>query len=177
MHRFSADIVARARRIKVLLLDVDGVLTDGTIFLDNNGLEAKAFNIKDGLGLTLLKRYGVPSGIITGRDSHVVTRRAEELGMEILVQGCPDKLAAVRKIAAANGWSLEQVAYVGDDLIDLPLLLQAGLAVTVADGVAEVRQRVHHVTAAPGGRGAVREVCELILMAQGRWATALAQYC
>ncbi|MDH5526847.1 MAG: HAD hydrolase family protein [Nitrospirota bacterium] len=176
MHRFSEDTVARARKVRMLLLDVDGVLTDGTIFLDNNGVEGKGFNIMDGLALTLLQKAGVPAGIITGRDSNVVTTRARELGLEILVQGCTAKLPAAREIAEQRGLTLEQVAYVGDDLIDIALLKHAGLAVSVPNGAPEAHARAHHVTGPPGGRGAVREVCELILKAQGKWDDIVARY-
>lgn len=172
----SEDTIRRAGRIRLLLLDVDGVLTNGTIYLDNEGIESKGFNIKDGLGLNLLKRSGIQVGIITGRHSAVVAHRARELGIGLVIQGCRDKLIAGQEIAQGEGLEMDQIAFAGDDLIDLKLLLAVGLGFSVADGAAEVREAVHHVTNSPGGHGAVREMCELILKAQGGWEKALAPY-
>lgn len=176
MDRFSHEAVSRAAGIRLLLLDVDGVLTDGTIYLDNHGVEAKGFNIMDGLGLNLLGKAGIRAGVITGRNSEVVAFRARELNLSIVVQGCSDKLAAARAIAEDEGLRLDQVAYVGDDLIDLKLLGQVGLAVSVPGGAEEVKAVAHHVTRAAGGRGAVREVCELILKAQKKWNVVLERH-
>jgi len=162
--------------VRLLLLDVDGVLTDGTIYLDANGVETKGCSIQDGLGLSLLKGAGIGLGIITGRTSKVVELRARELGMSHVVQGCGDKAAAAAEILGHEGLGWEALAYVGDDLIDLPVLSRAGLAAAPGDAAPQVRQAVHHVARAPGGRGAVREVCELILMAQGRWEAALERF-
>lgn len=167
---------ARARTVRMLLLDVDGVLTDGTIYLDNNGIEAKGFNIMDGLGLNLLRKAGIGIGIITGRHSAVVAHRARELGIGVVVQGCSDKLAAGRQIAEAHGLAMDELAFAGDDLIDLRLMGAVGLALSVANGAAEAKAAAHHVTRAPGGRGAVREICELILKAQGQWDKVLEPY-
>jgi 3-deoxy-D-manno-octulosonate 8-phosphate phosphatase (KDO 8-P phosphatase) len=176
VERFAKEAVARAARVRLLLMDVDGVLTDGTIHLDDRGVETKGFNIMDGLGLTLLRRAGLKLGIITGRTSKVVSRRAEELRMAHLVQGSADKRAAAEDILAAEGLGWEALAYVGDDLIDLPVLTRAGLAACPPNGSAEARAAAHHVTGAAGGRGAVREACELILKAQGLWEKALERY-
>lgn len=162
--------------MRLLLLDVDGVLTDGTIFLDDNGVETKGFSILDGLGLTLLRRAGLATGIITGRTSQVVARRARELEMGHVVQGCADKAAAAGEILAREGLGWEALAYMGDDLIDLPVLTRAGLAMVPPNGSVEAREAAHHVTQAAGGRGAVREVCELILKAQGLWEAAVGRY-
>ena len=176
MAAFSEDARDRARTVRLLLLDVDGVLTDGTVYLDDNGVEGKGFNIMDGLGLNLLRRNGIQVGIITGRDSNVVRVRAGELGIEHLVQGCKDKLAAATELAASLGLDLSQVAFAGDDLIDLRLLSHVGLALSVPNGAPEVRNLAHHVSAVPGGRGAVREMCELILGAQDKWNAAVEGY-
>lgn len=176
MTAAEGHLKARAGKVRMLLLDVDGVLTDGTIYLDNNGIEAKGFNIMDGLGLNLLRRAGIQVGIITGRQSAVVAHRARELGIGIVVQGCGDKLAAGRQIAEANGLAMDELAYAGDDLIDLRLMRAVGLAFSVANGSAEAKAAAHHITAAQGGRGAAREMCELILKAQGLWDKALEPY-
>ena len=176
MKRFSKDAIARALKVRLLLLDVDGVMTDGTIYLDDAGAQVKGCNIMDGLGLNLLKKAGVTCGIITGRMSGVVSARARELSIEHVFQGCGDKVAAGMQVAKAEGLTMSQVAFVGDDLIDLPLLAKVGLAVAVPGGAQEVRDAAPHVTHAAGGHGAVREVCELILKSQGRWEETLTRY-
>ena len=162
--------------IKLLLLDVDGVLTDGRIIYDNQGNELKAFDVKDGHGLKLLQRAGIKVGIITGRSSAVVAHRAKELGIEILYQGALNKLGPYQEILAEQGLSDEQVAYVGDDVVDLPILRRVGFSATVADAVPEVPPRVDYVTTRPGGRGAVREICDLILRANGSWQELTERY-
>ena len=159
----------RCRKIRLLLLDVDGVMTDGRIVYDNNGVETKAFDVKDGHGLKLLQRAGVKVGIITGRESKIVEHRARELGIGIVHQGAKEKIVPYRRILQENGLNDEAVAYAGDDLVDLPVLRRVGLALTVADAVEEVKTHVHYVTRACGGRGAVREICELILKNSQRW--------
>lgn len=166
----------RIKKIRLLLLDVDGVLTDGRIIYDNRGVESKAFDVKDGHGIKLLQRAGTRVGIITGRQSEVVRLRAEELGIDILYQGAKDKLVPYRDILEGLGLNDDEVAYVGDDLVDLPILRRVGLAVTVADAVEEVKPHVHHVTERAGGRGAVREVCDLILKGSGAWASVTDRY-
>nr|WP_291315448.1 HAD-IIIA family hydrolase [Desulfuromonas sp.] len=164
------------RKIRLLLLDVDGVMTDGRIVYDGNGVESKAFDVKDGHGLKLLQRAGVRVGIITGRSSEVVALRAAELGIDILYQGAKDKLVPYRQILQDLGLHDEQVAYVGDDLVDLPILNRVGFSATVADGVEELKPLVHHVASRPGGRGAVREICDLLLKSSGQWRAVTDRY-
>ena len=164
-----ASIERRASRIKLLLMDCDGVLTDGRLWLTEDGDEQKSFNTHDGLGLSLLHRAGLKSGIITGRASKAVTRRAAELGVEFVRQGEPDKIAAFEQLLQQAGVAESEVAFVGDDLPDIPIMKRAELAIAVADAVAETRAVAHYVTQARGGHGAVREVVELILKSQGRW--------
>ncbi len=159
----------RASRIKLLLMDCDGVLTDGRLWLTEDGGEQKTFNTHDGLGLSLLHRAGLRSGIITGRSSQSVTRRAEELGIEFVRQGDADKLAAFNSVLQLADVDENEVAYIGDDLPDIPLMQRSQFAVAVADAVEETRSVAHYVTQAEGGRGAVREVIEIILKSQGRW--------
>ena len=166
----------RAKEIQLLLLDVDGVLTDGSIVYGNGGTELKGFNIKDGFGIRLLREAGVEVGIITARRSEAVERRAQDLKLAHLYQGVANKIEAFAEILAAQKLTPRQVAYMGDDWLDLPLLSRVGLAVTVADGVAEVKAVAHYVTREAGGRGAVRELCELIIEAKGQREELLARY-
>ncbi len=166
----------RCSSITLLLVDVDGVLTDGSIIYTDGGAEIKAFHVRDGSGLKLWVAAGKKSGIITGRSSHLVARRAAELGMTIVVQGAAHKLDELVRILAEEKLQPEEVCFVGDDLPDLPVLRRCGLAVAVADACAEVRELAHYVTHCPGGRGAVREVIELILRVQGRWQAAVAKF-
>jgi 3-deoxy-D-manno-octulosonate 8-phosphate phosphatase (KDO 8-P phosphatase) len=176
LDRFAPETVSRARKVRLLLLDVDGVMTDGTLYLDNDGVEAKGFNIMDGLGIKLLRDAGIQVGIVTGRTSEVVARRARELGLNHLVQGCKDKAGAAAEILEREGLDWEVLAYVGDDLIDLGVMDRAGLAVAPPGGAPEARAAAHHVTRAAAGRGAVREVCELILKARDLWDPAVRRY-
>jgi 3-deoxy-D-manno-octulosonate 8-phosphate phosphatase (KDO 8-P phosphatase) len=169
-------IERRASHIKLLLMDCDGVLTDGRLWLTGDSDEQKSFNTHDGLGLSLLHRAGLRSGIITGRNSKAVSRRAQELGVEFVHQGNPDKIAAFEQILKQADVSESEVAFVGDDLPDIPLMNRAELSVAVADAVAETRSVAHYVTRARGGRGAVREVIELILKSQGRWHDLVDDY-
>jgi 3-deoxy-D-manno-octulosonate 8-phosphate phosphatase (KDO 8-P phosphatase) len=171
-----ASIERRASRIKLLLMDCDGVLTDGRLWLTNDGDEQKSFNTHDGLGLSLLHRAGLKSGIITGRSSRAVARRAQELGVEFVCQGNPDKTAAFEQLLREAGLDENDVAFVGDDLPDIPIMNRAELAVAVADAVEETRLVAHYVTRAKGGRGAVREVIEIILKSQGRWHELVEDY-
>jgi 3-deoxy-D-manno-octulosonate 8-phosphate phosphatase (KDO 8-P phosphatase) len=166
----------RASRIKLLLMDCDGVLTDGRLWLTQDGDEQKSFNTHDGLGLSLWHRAGLKSGIITGRSSRAVTRRAGELGVEFVRQGDADKIEAFAEVLRLAGVDENEVAYVGDDLPDIPLMQRAGFAVAVADASAETRSAAHYVTRAKGGRGAVREVIEIILKSQGRWQDLVDEY-
>jgi 3-deoxy-D-manno-octulosonate 8-phosphate phosphatase (KDO 8-P phosphatase) len=165
----NAEVQERAARIKLLLMDCDGVLTDGRIWLFENGEEQKGFHTRDGLGIYLLHRAGLRSGIISGRKSSAVETRARTLGMSFVVQGHENKLHAFADVLAQAGLANAEVAYIGDDLNDIPLMLQSGLGVAVADAAFETREHAHYVTTAPGGFGAVREVIELVLKSQGRW--------
>jgi 3-deoxy-D-manno-octulosonate 8-phosphate phosphatase (KDO 8-P phosphatase) len=166
----------KAANIKLLLLDVDGVMTNGQIIYDGAGNELKMFNVRDGHGLKMIQRAGIRVGIVTGRKSEVVIRRAAELGIEILYQGALNKLDPYLEILKNTGLSDEQIAYVGDDLIDLPVLRRVGFSATVADADAEVRSRVDYVATHPGGFGAVREICDLLLKAGGHWDRITARY-
>lgn len=166
----------RARRIKLLLMDCDGVLTDGRIWILEGGEDQKAFHTHDGLGLELLHTAGLKSGIISGRKSAAVDRRARALGMSFIHLGEHDKLKVFEQTLADAGVNAEEVAYVGDDLADVPVMLRSGLAVAVADATVETLSKAHYVTSAAGGTGAVREVIELILKAQGRWQALLNNY-
>jgi 3-deoxy-D-manno-octulosonate 8-phosphate phosphatase (KDO 8-P phosphatase) len=170
------DYERRASHIKLLLLDCDGVLTDGRLWLIGDDDEQKSFNTKDGLGLELFHRAGLKSGIITGRSSKAVERRAAELGIEFLRQGDEDKVVAFGALLMLAGVNEDQVAFVGDDLTDIPLMKRSELAIAVADAVEEVTSIAHYVTRADGGRGAVREVVELILKSQGRWNDLVEKY-
>lgn len=163
-------------KIKLLLLDVDGVLTDGRIIYDHHGVETKAFDVKDGHGIKLVQRAGIEVGIITGRTSEVVNVRARELGIGIVHQGAKNKLLPYREILAARGLVDEEVAYVGDDIVDLPILRRVGFAVAVADALEDVKPLVDYVTRHRGGRGAVREVCDLILRNSGVWGELTNRY-
>jgi 3-deoxy-D-manno-octulosonate 8-phosphate phosphatase (KDO 8-P phosphatase) len=164
-----AGIQSRAARVKLLLLDVDGVLTDGTVAVHGDGTESKRFDIKDGAALVWAQRLGLRVGWLSARPSLVTARRAAELRVKLLVETSQPKITAYEQILRRQKLTDADVAYMGDDLLDLPVLGRAGLSLAPADAVAEVRERVHHVTRAPGGRGAVREAVELLLRAQGRW--------
>jgi 3-deoxy-D-manno-octulosonate 8-phosphate phosphatase (KDO 8-P phosphatase) len=166
----------RAARIKLLLLDVDGVLTDSTIVYGPEGSEMKAFSTRDGLGIRLLREAGVETGLITARSSTAVQRRAEDLKLRHVYQGVGKKIEALTKILATENLGPEEVAYMGDDWLDLPVMLKVGLAAAVADARPEVRAVAHYVTIQPGGRGAVRELCELIIEGRGQWERLLAAY-
>lgn len=170
------EALPRARQVRLLLLDVDGVLTDSTITYGTDGIETKSFHTQDGLGLKLLQESGVAAGIITARTSEAVLRRARELGFAHVVQGAADKLAAFEAILRETGLRPPQTAYMGDDWMDLPLLNRVGLAAAPANAVAEVRQRVHYTTERTGGRGAVREVCDLLLEAQSNLERLFARF-
>ncbi len=176
-RKISPALRKRAARVRLLLMDVDGVLTDGHIYLqslpDGTAAEMKAFSAYDGAGLHLARVGGLRTGVITGRDSAAVTRRAEEVGMEFVYQGRAEKLGAYEEILRKAGLSDADVAYIADDLPDLPVLARAGLAVAVANAVPEIKKAAHHVTARSGGSGAVREVIELVLKVQGKWAAAI----
>ncbi len=169
MKRIPALVRRKARKIKLLLLDVDGVLTDGRIIIDDRGVESKEFHVRDGQGIALLMRAGIEVGFITGRSSNAVRHRARDLGVTLVYQSVTDKLASYTKIKRQRRLTDDQISYVGDDLIDQPVLSQVGLAIAVADGWPELRAVVDYTTKAWGGKGAVREVAELLLKAQGKW--------
>lgn len=166
----------RCRPISLLLSDVDGVLTDGMVLLDNQGIESKAFHIRDGLGIKLWQKAGYEFGMITLRSTQSMKVRAAELGIEIIRQGVPDKLSALKQILAELRLDRQRVCYMGDDLPDLPVIRAVGLGVAVADAPTEVRDAAHHTTRLCGGRGAVRELIETILKAQGRWTDVIQTY-
>ena len=161
------DAQQRARAIQLLLLDIDGGLSDGGIIYDSEGRELKRFHIHDGLGIKLLQQHGIQVGIITGRVSPMVERRARELGIELLIQGREDKAAAMQEVINKLSLTRDAVAYMGDDLPDLAAIAQVGLGIAPANAVAMVRKHAHCVTATSGGNGAVREAAEFILAAQG----------
>jgi 3-deoxy-D-manno-octulosonate 8-phosphate phosphatase (KDO 8-P phosphatase) len=169
-------LAARCAPIEMLVLDVDGVLTDGGIVYADDGAELKKFHVRDGSGLKIWQYLGKRTAIVTGRTSKVVTVRAAELGIEPVYQGAPEKMAAFRELLAAGSLRPEQVCFIGDDVPDLPLLLSAGLAVAVADACPEARAAAHYVTRVGGGRGAVRETVELILRCQGTWQRVVERF-
>ena len=166
----------KLKNISLLLLDVDGVMTDGGIIYDGNGLETKVFNVKDGHGIKMLQRSGIDVGIISGRESQVVTNRAAELGIRIVHQKSLDKLTPFNRILVETGLSEEETGFIGDDLIDIPVLKRVGFAAAPADADAEVLPYVNYVASKSGGWGAVREVCDMILKAQGKWEELTGRY-
>jgi 3-deoxy-D-manno-octulosonate 8-phosphate phosphatase (KDO 8-P phosphatase) len=170
------DILDKAARIRLVIFDVDGVLTDGSIYLGDDGLEYKTFNTKDGHGMKMLQATGVEIGIITGRSSRVVALRMESLGIRHVYQGQKQKLPAYEELKSKLELNDDQVAYVGDDVVDLPVMRRVGLAITVQDAHHLVRQHAHWQTASNGGRGAAREVCELLMEAQGTLEPSLEKY-
>ncbi len=173
--RVSGSLLRRARAIKLLLLDVDGILTDGRLIYDAAGEAQMAFHVRDGQGMKLALRYGLGLAIISGRDSPMLARRARELGIDEVHSKVADKLPAFEALLARWRLAETEVACMGDDLPDLPLMRRAGLAITVPDAAAEVRAAAHYLTRSAGGQGAVREAVELVLKAQGHWPKALEQ--
>jgi 3-deoxy-D-manno-octulosonate 8-phosphate phosphatase (KDO 8-P phosphatase) len=169
-------IAEKANKIRLVVFDVDGVLTDGSLYLGDGGEEYKAFYCRDGLGMEMLQKTGVKIGIITGRTSHVVQYRMQSLGIKQIMQGVTDKLPAFLQMCRELNLTPEQVAYVGDDIIDVPVLTHAGLAIAVADAHPRVFPYVHWRTESNGGRGAAREVCELIMQAQNTLTTQLQRF-
>jgi 3-deoxy-D-manno-octulosonate 8-phosphate phosphatase (KDO 8-P phosphatase) len=169
---------ARAAKVKLLVLDVDGVLTDGRIIMDHRGREIKAFDVRDGHGIKLLRGAGIEVAILTGRSSPVVQKRADDLGIprRWVRQGVHDKVAAYQEIAHEVGIGNDETCFVGDDLVDIPILKHVGIPIVVADGAEEAKQVASYITQSAGGRGAVREVCDLLLQAQGKWEAVLARY-
>lgn len=163
-------------RIRLLLLDVDGVLTDGRIIIDDDGRESKFFDVRDGHGIKMLLRFGLDVAFMTGRSSRVVEHRARELGVAEVHQGVWDKLACYEEILARRGLTDEEVAFMGDDIVDIPVLRRVGFSATVADAEEEVKAIADYVAVNKGGRGAVREICKSILEVQGYWAQVGARY-
>jgi 3-deoxy-D-manno-octulosonate 8-phosphate phosphatase (KDO 8-P phosphatase) len=170
------DILAKAARIRLVVFDVDGVLTDGSLYLGDDGQEYKAFHSRDGHGMAMLKEAGVHIGIITGRTSQVVVHRMASLGVEHVYQGQRDKLPAFEHLLAKLAVSSDEVSFVGDDVVDLPIMTRVGLAIAVADAHPLVMRHAHWRTPNPGGRGAARDVCELILEARGELEGFLRRY-
>ncbi|MGZ5569559.1 MAG: KdsC family phosphatase [Usitatibacter sp.] len=168
------DAIERARGVRLAIFDVDGVMTDGTLYIGAQGEAFKAFNILDGHGVKMLQSAGIGTAIISGRSSEAVARRAQELAIAHVVQGSPDKVAAFEKLLAALGLGAQSCAFVGDDIPDLAVMRRCGFAVAVANAADAVKGAAHYVTRASGGRGAVREFCELVLRAQGRLDKATA---
>ena len=170
------EVEGRARRIKLLLMDCDGVLTGGRLELLENGDEQKTFHARDGQGIGLFHRAGLKTGIISGRTSSAVERRAQDLGVTYVRQYAKDKIGALDEILVLAKVSIHECAYIGDDLADIPVMRRVELAVAVADAVAETKQAAHFITEQKGGHGAIREVTDLILKAQGRWEELMKQF-
>lgn len=173
---FANAVIESAKKIKLLLLDVDGVLTDGRLYYGNSGEEMKAFNIQDGLGIKLLQQGDIRVGIITGRVSTLLQRRADELGINPVVQGREDKLTALNELLETMEVGMDEIAFMGDDLPDLAVIRRVGLGITPANGSSTLAQQAHWQTARRGGDGAVREVAEMILSAQGKLDAIVAAY-
>jgi 3-deoxy-D-manno-octulosonate 8-phosphate phosphatase (KDO 8-P phosphatase) len=167
------ELQKRAANIGMLVLDVDGVLTDGKLYFDHLGNELKAFNTRDGMGMKALQKCGIEVAVITGRKSEAVTQRMAQLDIQHVYQGREDKLNAFLHLLEITGLDAQQVCFVGDDWIDLPIFLRAGLAISVADAEDRVKEKAHWITKRKGGDGAVREICNLILAAQGKDQTIL----
>jgi 3-deoxy-D-manno-octulosonate 8-phosphate phosphatase (KDO 8-P phosphatase) len=166
----------RAGRVRLLLFDVDGVLTDGVVIMHADGTESKGFSIKDGAAIVWAQRAGLPVGLLSARTSGATTHRAAQLAIRIVQQGVSSKYSAFERILQEAAIDEEAVAYMGDDLLDLPVLTRVGFSAAPADAAAEVRRAVHWVSTAPGGRGAARELIELVLRAQGRWDSVVTDY-
>lgn len=174
----SSNIALKERmaQIQLLALDVDGILTDGAVTYDSAGNEHKSFNIKDGQGIKLAQRAGIKIAIITGRTSAMVDRRARELGIDFLVQGREDKGTALKELVETSGIQLEHIAYMGDDLPDLQAIRMAGLGVTVEDAHADILETADIITELPGGKGAVREICDALLLSMGKYEQITAAF-
>jgi 3-deoxy-D-manno-octulosonate 8-phosphate phosphatase (KDO 8-P phosphatase) len=170
------DAKARAAAVRLMIFDVDGILTDGSLHYGADGEQIKTFNVLDGHGIKLLQQAGVAVAIISARDSTMVARRAADLSIAHLYQGVHDKRAALDSLLKQLGIGLDACGFIGDDVMDLPILLAVGFAASVPNGHAEVTARVHYVTQAAGGRGAAREICDFILRAQDKYEAALAPY-
>lgn len=176
MNTLSDELIARAKKIRLLALDVDGVLTDGKLYFSNEGIETKAFNTLDGHGIKLLRKSGVEVAIITGRTTKLVAKRAHDLGITQLVQGREDKLAALQELLEKNAVDLQAIAFMGDDYPDLTVMRRVGLALTVAEALPIMKENAHWQSQRRGGEGAVREACDMLMQAQGTYHEALAPY-
>ena len=176
MRFIASDALARARRVRLVIFDVDGVLTDGKLWYGPGGEELKAFHAFDGHGVKLLQLGGLKTALISGRQSQAVEERARELGIEHVVQGADDKRSAFRELLRRLGLTQQASAYMGDDLVDLPVLTRCGFACTPHEAPEEVRRCAHYVASAPAGHGAAREVCEFILESQGKLGDVLRRY-
>ena len=176
MRPETHDFESRAQRIQLLLMDCDGVLTDGRLWLMADGDEQKTFHARDGQGISLCHHAGLKTGIISGRTSSAVERRAQDLKMSYVRQEAKDKIKALEEILAEAGVSADECAYIGDDVADIPVMQRVALAVAVADAVSETKQGAHYITELKGGHGAVREVTDLILKAQGKWDEVMKRF-
>jgi 3-deoxy-D-manno-octulosonate 8-phosphate phosphatase (KDO 8-P phosphatase) len=169
-------LIQKAKKIKLLILDVDGVLTDGRIIMNDSGDEIKHFNVRDGHGIKMIMRYGIGVVFLTGRTSKVVNHRAKDLGITEVYQGTFDKAEVCDKILQKKSLQFEEIAYMGDDIVDIPVLRRAGFSVAVSDASKYVKNFVDYITTKEGGKGAVREICEIILQAQGYWEEVAKRY-
>ncbi len=176
LKHVNAEVRARVKRVKLVALDVDGVLTDGRLFYHDDGTESKAFDVRDGHGTKMLKQAGIETVLISGRSCPLVDKRASDLGITEVVQGVRDKVPVLEKITSQRGLKFEETAFVGDDVVDLTVMNRVGFAVAVADASEYLFETAHYITLAPGGRGAVREVAELILGVQGLWDEVASPY-
>ncbi len=176
VRRVNAEVRARVERIRLLGLDVDGVLTDGRLIYHDDGTESKAFDVRDGHGIKMLKQAGIETVLVSGRNSPLVGKRAADLGINEVVQGVRDKVPILEKLLSERGLKFEEVAFVGDDVVDLTVMNRVGFAIAVADASEHLFDTAHYVTLAPGGRGAVREVAELILGVQEKWKEVASAY-
>lgn len=172
----TVDVLRRAAAVKLVIFDVDGVLTDGSLHYGPDGEMMKTFNVHDGLGIKLLQEAGLHTAILSARQSAITARRGRDLGIPHVLQGGHDKRPAFHQLLAETGLTAAQCCFIGDDVVDLPILALAGFAVSVPNGRAEAHARAHHITRAAGGHGAVRELCELLLHAQGSYARVMAQF-
>lgn len=175
-HTTNHKLLNKAAKIKLLICDVDGVMTDGTLFFGDNGLEYKAFHSRDGLGIIMLQRSGIPLAVITARTSDVVTHRMRNLNIDLVFQGQHNKIQIFQQLCQELQLNKEQIAYVGDDWVDLPVMRKVGLSVAVADAHERVKQQADWITTHNGGHGAVRDVCELLMAAQGTLEEQFAFY-
>lgn len=170
------DVIARAARVRLMIFDIDGVLTDGSLYYGPDGEAIKRFHVHDGLGIKLLEQAGIATAIITARQAPIVNRRAHDLGIRYVYQGVHDKRITFAKLLEDSGATAADCGFLGDDVIDLPVLARVGFAASVPNGHPEVHRRVQYITRAHGGNGAAREICELILRAQGRYDAVMAQF-